>query len=577
MRQAKRTSEWDVFGVRLRRAAARALARTVALFTRRPVTAVPTRILFAPETIIEPQLDIAEDIYAGIFTLAGETVDTHGASPFDTRPPSEEWARALHSFAWLVHLEASATELSSSNARALFDDWLQSASATGPLANEPTVIAARVTAWLVEAPLLLNGAPAAFRHSYLRTLGRQLRRLERGIDRLPSGLERLRAVAALALAGVCVADEARLMRTGLALVTAELAAQILPDGGHRSRSPAALLDALAVLVPLREALVRRRVEIPHALADPIDRMLPMLRFFRLGDGRLAPFHGAGATPAEAVDAVLAFDDTQGTAAPNARYTGFQRLEDAGTVVVVDTGTVPPPGFGDTAHASALAFAVSAGGDPIIVNCGPLGTVRPEWVDAARETAAHSTLVLAGASSARIASPSLAPFIGTPLVAGPREVPVTREANAVSAQHDGYRARFGLLHQRRLVLMPGGRTLHGEDRLTGDGRLDRLAFALRFHIAPTVRVRLHPSRRQAILALPNGALWIFTVDEGPPIAVDDSISVTAPGEAQRARQLVIGGNALTDHTIRWHLAQRAAPLPPDSLPSDPASPPPEAET
>lgn len=551
--------------VRARGSSGRMLARTLALFATRPVTSVPSRILFAPETSREADPVVAQDIYAGVFAFAGEVADVAGGSPFDVPPPSDDWARTLHSFSWLVHLEANATALSSTNARALFDDWVSREGRHGPIAAELDVKADRITAWLVEAPLLLNGAPAEFRTRYLRALGRQLRRLERAIGRVPPGVLRLKAASTLALAGVCVADEARLMRTGLSLVAGELAAQILPDGGHRTRSPDALLAAAAAALPLREALLRRRLEVPQAISEALDRMVLMVRFLRMGDGHFVGLHGAGALSADDIDAVLAFDDLSGAPLSNARYSGFQRLVDGEALVVMDTGTAPPPGFADAAHASALAFEFSHGAYRIIVGCGPLGAAREEWTDVARETAAHSTLQLADVSSARIVGPGwLTPFLGTPLVAGPGAVNVERTQNTVTASHDGYRARFGLDHARSLSLLSDGLTLAGEDRLTGEGRLDNLTFHLRFHLGPDVKVRLHASRRQAVLSLPDESLWVFTVAEGPTIAVEDSIAVIGPGRAHRNVQLVVSGSALSDHTIRWHLARRADPLerPPD---------------
>lgn len=562
----------SVAALSARRAGARLLAAAVGLAAKRPLTTPPTRILFAPETVIDADPKAATDIYAGVFALAGETVDASGRSPFEVTPPSDAWERALHSFGWLVHLSANASELSSTNARALFDEWLSAASSTGRIAQEPTVMADRVTSWLVEAPLLLNGAPGEFRQRYLRALGRQLRRLERVAGSLPPGLVRLKAVAALATAGACVADEGRLLRATLAMVTAELQAQILPDGGHRSRNPEAIVTALTALLPLREALIRRQLALPGPLSEAIDRMLPMLRFLRHGDGMLAAFHGAPRTPDTVIDMLFGFDDVRGAASSNARYSGFQRLAAGDTVVIVDTAGVPDAGFSGSAHASALAFELSHGPDRIIVNCGPLGAFRSEWASAARQTAAHSTLVLADASSAVVmAGGAVGRVLGTPLTDGPTAVTVERSDRFVRAGHDGYQNRFGLRHTRTIGIGVDGLTVVGEDRLAGDGRLDRLAFALRFHLAPAVKLRLHRSRRQALLTLPNGAIWVFTVDEGPDLGAEASVAVLPPGEAHKSAQIVIHGNALTDHTTRWHLARQAGPLAsPDAEPdTDPS--------
>ena len=72
--------------------------------------------------------------------------------------------------------------------------------------------------------------------------------------------------------------------------------QILPDGGHISRNPGALIELLVDLLPLRTAFTARNIAPPPALLNAIDRMMPMLRFFRHGDGNFALFNGMGPTP-----------------------------------------------------------------------------------------------------------------------------------------------------------------------------------------------------------------------------------------------------------------------------------------
>ena len=77
----------------------------------------------------------------------------------------------------------------------------------------------------------------------------------------------------------------------------EIERQILPDGGHVSRSPEALLSAYRHLMMVMEALSAVDEEPPHALRNAHDRMAPMLRFFRHGDGALALFNGGAESDA----------------------------------------------------------------------------------------------------------------------------------------------------------------------------------------------------------------------------------------------------------------------------------------
>ena len=550
-----------------RRLASRVKSQLAASLWRHPVTSTPSRVLFAPETVAEADPAIAADIYAGVFALAGDVVDVSGGSPFLVTPPSRDWAEALHEFSWLHHLEANATELSSSNARALFDEWLQAPVVAGSVANDLDVSARRLVNWLVQSPLLLNGADPSFRQRYYRALGRHIRRLERALGTAPRGLTRLNVAAALALAGTVIANEGRLARWAGGILADTMASDIMPDGGHASRSPEALVETLGAVIPLREALLRRQLPVPAALRDAIDRMIPMLRFFRHGDGGLAHFHGAGHVPASAVEAVLAFDDVGGQPAANARYVGFQRIEAGASALIVDTGRVPPPPYAARAHASALAFEFSNGATRIVVNCGALDRARPDWSAAARATAAQSGLVVADTSSARVLDRwPLRHLLGALLYGGPRSVEVRRAPLAMQAEHDGYRLLFGLTHERTMSLSQDGLWLEGEDRLIGRDRLDGLPFAVRFHIDPSVKTRLERSRRRAVLTLPDGAIWLFGLDQGPELTLEESVVLVGPRRVRRTAQVVIAGNTLTDDTVRWHIARHSAPL--DAAPAAP---------
>ena len=108
-------------------------------------------------------------------------------------------------------------------------------------------------------------------------------------------MPRLQAIVALTYAALCMQAQARMLKSVTRLLIAELDRQILPDGGHASRNPGALIELLLDLLPLRQAFAARNVPPPAALNNAIDRMMPMLRFFRHGDGTFALFNGMGPT------------------------------------------------------------------------------------------------------------------------------------------------------------------------------------------------------------------------------------------------------------------------------------------
>ena len=92
-------------------------------------------------------------------------------------------------------------------------------------------------------------------------------------------------------------------------------------------------------------------------------MMPMLRFFRHGDGSFALFNGMSNAPSDLVATLLAYDDTHGVPMSNMPHTGFQRLDAGTTTVIIDTGPPPPPNVSQDAHAGCLVLRTVVRAEP----------------------------------------------------------------------------------------------------------------------------------------------------------------------------------------------------------------------
>ena len=295
------------------------------------------RLIIAPHDLRTADATRAAEIYAGRFVFAGKIVTCHGRSIFDLEPPSEDWEVALLGFGWLRHLRAADTALTRANARSLVDDWISNPARRRPLERRADVLARRVISLLSQAPLVLGDTDGKFYRRYLRGLTREIRYLRYAMLDIVDGVPRLQVLIALCYASLCLANQARHIRTATRRLSDELQRQILPDGGHISRNPGALVDLLSDLLPLRQTFAARNIAPPPALLNSIDRMMPMLRFFRHGDGSFALFNGMSSAPSDLVATLLAYDDTHGVPMANMPHTGFQRLDAGAMTVIMDTG------------------------------------------------------------------------------------------------------------------------------------------------------------------------------------------------------------------------------------------------
>lgn len=525
------------------------------------------RLIIAPHDLRTADATRAAEIYAGRFVFAGKIVNCHGRSIFDLEPPSEDWEVALLGFGWLRHLRAADTALTRANARSLVEDWIANpANKRRAVARRADVLARRVISLLSQAPLVLNDTDNKFYRRYLRALAREIRLLRYTMVNIPDGVPKLQVLIALCYAALCLANQASHIRSVSKKLSDELQRQILPDGGHVSRNPGALIELLIDLLPLRQTFAARNIAPPPALLNAIDRMMPMLRFFRHGDGNFALFNGMSATPSDLLATLLAYDDTHGAPMANMPHTGFQRLDAGQTTVIIDTGPPPSAGVSHDAHAGCLSFELSSGISRIVTNCGMPTTGRDNWRPFARGTAAHSTLTYHDTSSCQFVQMSAMKRLlhGAPVTSGPVEVESYREivqnGTLLTTSHDGYLAKFGAIHRRALMIADDGARIDGEDTLSppqgGRFKGADADFAVRFHLHPAVKASRLSDARGVMLVLPNRDVWTFEALDDK-VDLEDSVFLAGNDGPRRTAQIVIRQDARQASSIRWNFVRSSA--------------------
>jgi uncharacterized heparinase superfamily protein len=523
------------------------------------LSAKADRLVISPQDLRTADPTRATEIYGGRFAFAGKVVICDRRSPFDMTPPTDEWAEQLLGFGWMRDLRAAESGITRANARALIDEWISLQGSWHPIGWRADVLSRRIITWLCQAPLVLDDADVQFYRRFMRSLTRQVRYLRKAIVDTREGAPRLQAVIALTYAALCMAAQIRHLKSATARLTDELETQILPDGGHISRNPGTLIELLLDLLPLRQAFASRNVPPPPELLNAIDRMMPMLRFFRHGDGHFALFNGMGPTSADELATLLAYDEVRGEPVANAPHSGYQRLALGELLVLVDTGKSPPINVSQEAHAGCLSFEMSDNGQRIVTNCGLPAINRESWRQHARATAAHSTVTFNDMSSCRFREGGVfRKLIGVPIIAGPTRVALAREDTdddvVMRASHDGYAERFGVIHQRALLLSADGRKLDGEDVfIPANGEIlppgARDEFAVRFHLHPSIKANRLSDGRSVMLVLPNKEVWTFDAHEDR-VELEESVFLAGKDGPRRTVQIVIYGRARHVPRVHW---------------------------
>ncbi len=515
----------------------------------------PGALLFLNKSPWRGDARIGSTILGGVFPLAGQTVrrNTDIWSEVGVRA---SWHSALHGFAWLGELAAVGDEAARRKGIGLIMDWIDHNHDWTPLAWHAPVLGTRIAAWLAYYDFFFGTADEMVQRRVRKSLARQAVHLSRMATHECDGADRIRALVGTVHAAICLRKQRRRLDGALRTLTGELDRQVLPDGGHVERNPSILVEVLRQTAEVKRCLTQAQLEVPAGLQTAVDRMAPMVRFLRHGDGGLALFNGSVEGDPSEVDRVLQLAESTGRAFSSAPYAGFERLEAGRSLVLVDAGDPPHAGWDGHAHAGALSFEFSAGKERLIVNCGATVHDDDAWRDAQRSTPAHSTLSLSLTNSSALTETGF----------GDRRAHVAAErkdaegCGLVEMQHDGFVRPLGFKHFRRIFLNQDGTDLRGEDRLIPADPNQPVAprrFEVRFHLHPAVQASLLANHEAALLRLPSGAGWRFR-SGGAAIRLEDSIYMGRRGDARRSQQLVLTGETSEDvRIVKWAVRREAS--------------------
>ena len=476
-------------------------------------------------------------------------------------PPFE---RTVHGFTWLRDLAASAPrDQVTGTAERITASWLDAnAKPHKGAAWSVENTGNRLLAWLVHAPLVLSSGEAQLRGRLLSHIAITARWLDRNVRRAPDRLGEVAGWCAIVAAGLLLPDGHPRRLFGEAGLVRALGDLVAEDGGVLSRSPLAQMEAIGLLTDLAACYRAVKQDPPQAIETMQALLVPPLLGLMHREAGLGSWQGSGAVSAGRIAQLVEASGVRARPLKDVRQWGYQRVAARKTVLQIDAAPPPLSRHARSGCASTLAFELSARGQRIVVNCGGAalagGQVPVRIEQGLRGTAAHSTLVLDNANSTAV---QLAGKLG----GGVSEVEVDRrimevgnapgaaKATRIEASHDGYAARYGLLHRRILMLRDDGGELRGEDLLvpaTRKGKRGKIAFAIRFHIGPGVDVGLSDDARGAGLALPDGTYWQFRMASGaggeagaggaPSLSLEESMWVDGQGKPHPIQQLVIEG-------------------------------------
>ncbi|GFE66311.1 heparinase II/III family protein [Litoreibacter roseus] len=503
----------------------------------------------------------------GNYLFGGQLIEAPGQSIWDLTSTDSSVDLELHGFGWLDDLATVGDEDACRIAQNWTAEWIARFDTGSGAGWRPDLTGRRMIRWINHATLLLRGQNSAASEDFFRSLTHQAGFLARRWSGAGQGLPKFEAVTGLLHAGLSLEGMSDLIKVATDALDRECRDQIDSEGALPTRNPEELLEVLTLLIWAEIALREAKHQPSAAHLDAISRIGPCLKRLRHADGALARFHGGGRGIEDRLTYGLAYcGDLPAPEKDTAM--GFACLAAGKSTVILDAGQAPATAASQNAHASALAFEMTSGRCPIIVNCGSGASFGQDWRRAGRATPSHSTLSVNGVSSALISQHGSGEYLNK----GPKTVTLSKSDDGaglhLAASHDGYASQFGLVHHRGIGMSHNGSMLCGVDRFEAfsdsqkrrfedhmnETLFEGVAYAIRFHTHPDVSVELDCGGAMVSLVTPCGETWVFRFDGPAALSVEQSVYLEKGRLRPRAtKQIVLSGRVMEYASdVSWNL-------------------------
>lgn len=549
---------WKIRAVLARLNRSKTAARNRMLAKRARPNVMLEKFDHYPEPRSIGSFEVGQELLQGKFVFAGKMVEGSTQTIWSIPAPSEGFTEEMHGFNWLDDLAAVGDKA----ARQLAQDWVRGWIRYYGDGNGPGWTSAltgqRVLRICAHAKFLFRGLEPDHKADIFTSIARQLNYLGKSWRREKGGQARLEALTGLIFAGVAFADRKHSLTQANKAIGAECARFIDENGAIKTRNPEELMEIFTLLTWVYRTLEDAKVKPDSRILTAIETIAPTMRSLRIGDGSLTRFHGGGRGREGRLDQVLSDSRVRGVRTGELAM-GYDRMTAGRVTLLIDCASPPPFEVSQHGHASTLAFEMSSGRLPVVVNCGAGQKFGLEWERVCRATGAHNTIGLGATSSSNIAPEDfVSRTFGERLTDTPQHVIHSREqglhGNLLVISHDGYVKDFNVIHQRRITLSIDGREIQGVDAFfSHEKRANENAksFTAHFHLHPDVKAAMSKDGTKILMQLSNRETWEFT-QNGAKFSLEDSVYLDQRNLKPRATKQIVASGAKVEYAgqITW---------------------------
>jgi uncharacterized heparinase superfamily protein len=220
---------------------------------------------------------------------------------------------------------------------------------------------------------------------------------------------------------------------------------------------------------------------------------------------------------------------------------------------MDAGPSPEKKFSKNYQCGALSFEIISNKKKLICNSGYFQKTKHKLNDISKSSANHTTLIIDNHSSCKINKSKME--IENSLKILNKKFVMEKNYWNISASHDGYSKRYGVIHERQIEFFPENNKFIGQDKLIKKKNFKSSNFEIRFHLEPNTKVMKTQDGKSILIDIENEG-WKFSA-QGYTIDLETGLYFGKKSSFIENQNLFISGiTQKEDQFIKWEFEKIA---------------------
>lgn len=457
----------------------------------------------------------------------------------------------LHNFLWLTTLDIKTSKTVTQN---LIENWIDNNQNFNKQTWKIDILSKRIIAWISNLNLTLNLSNSPYKEKFTLSIAKQANHLFNSIKNEKSYENKIMGCASLILISLVFNEYKKYFNSSLEILQKIIKINFNNEGFPKSRNPQELLECLKYFVIIREWIKESQNQIPEFINKIVYECGNSFMFINQRNTKLPLFNGATEIDNQEFKAYLK-NTNYAFKRNTVEKGGYTILGSKKILLIMDVGSSPEKKFSGKYQCGCLSFEIISGDEKIICNSGFYFKNKNKLNIISRSTAAHSTLYINNNSSCTIKNNyffnnNYNTELLTSLKIKSKKINIEKDFDQVVASHDGYKKKYGFIHERKIKFIKDKKIFFGSDLLIAQKKIKKINFAIRFHIYPGIKMVKTQESNSILLKSNNGDGWRFNCSNYK-IFIENGLYLGDKNKLKKNENIYIPGITKDDNQlIEW---------------------------